>query len=51
MNFRTYRATTYRVLRQLRADPRTIGLILGVPTILLVLLYYVYGDYPRDSGS
>lgn len=50
MNFRTYRATTYRVLRQLRADPRTIGLILGVPTILLVLLYYVYGDYPGIPG-
>ncbi|MDN6565520.1 MAG: ABC transporter permease [Actinomyces sp.] len=46
MNPRTYSATTVRVLRQLAADRRTIGLILGVPTVLLVLLYFVYLDAP-----
>ena len=50
MSPRTYHATTVRVLRQLRADHRTIGLILGVPTALLVLLYFVYGDYPSIPG-
>lgn len=51
MRFRTYRATTLRVLRQLGADRRTIALILAVPTVLLVLLYFVYLDYPVQPGK
>lgn len=39
--------TTIRVLRQLRADPRSIVLILALPTLLLVLMYYIYeGNQP-----
>lgn len=34
--------TAARVLRQLRHDHRTIGLILFVPSLLLVILYYVF---------
>ncbi|ONK12289.1 ABC transporter permease [Streptomyces sp. MP131-18] len=41
-------ATAGRVLRQLGHDPRTIGLLLLVPVLLLVLLYYVF-DADRDS--
>ena len=51
MKFRTYWATTLRVLRQLLADHRTLGLILGVPTALLVLLYFVYLDVPTPPGG
>jgi ABC-2 type transport system permease protein len=39
-------ATAVRVLRQLRHDPRTVGLLLVVPVLLLVLLRYVYNDRP-----
>ncbi len=46
MNPRTFGATALRVLRQLLADRRTIGLILAVPTGLLVLLYFVFRDAP-----
>ncbi|NHN56468.1 ABC transporter permease [Calidifontibacter sp. DB0510] len=35
-------ATIKRILLQLRADHRTVGLIVGVPTLLLTLLYFVY---------
>lgn len=35
-------ATTGRVLRQLRHDPRTLGLIFFVPCALLALVKYVY---------
>ncbi|MCT2590076.1 ABC transporter permease [Streptomyces sp. N2-109] len=35
-------ATALRVLRQLRHDPRTIALLLLVPVLLLVLLFYVF---------
>jgi ABC-2 type transport system permease protein len=35
-------ATTKRVLRQLRHDPRTIGLLLGVPAILMTIFRFVY---------
>jgi ABC-2 type transport system permease protein len=37
-------ATARRVLRQLAHDPRTIALLLLVPVLLTVLLYYVYAD-------
>ena len=39
------------MLRQLLADHRTLGLILGVPTALLVLLYFVYLDVPTPPGG
>ncbi|RBM22054.1 ABC transporter permease [Streptomyces sp. PT12] len=35
-------ATARRVLRQLGHDPRTMALLLLVPVLLLVLLYYVF---------
>jgi ABC-2 type transport system permease protein len=37
-------ATTVRVLRQLRHDPRTIALMLGVPCALMLVLRFVYAD-------
>jgi len=38
-------ATTSRVLKQLHHDPRTIGLIMVVPLVLITLLKYVFqGD-------
>lgn len=37
-------ATSARVLRQLRHDPRTIALLLAVPAVLLVLLNAVLAD-------
>ncbi|MCZ9308679.1 ABC transporter permease [Corynebacterium uberis] len=46
MNFSAYRATTVRVMRQLLADKRTVSMILAVPTLLLILLYYVFSDLP-----
>src|SRR6185437_2251118 len=35
-------ATAMRVLRQIRHDPRTIALLLVVPAVLLLLLYWVF---------
>lgn len=35
-------ATALRVLRQLRRDPRTLALIVGVPVLLLTLLKYMF---------
>jgi ABC-2 type transport system permease protein len=39
-------ATATRVLGQLRHDPRTIVLLLAVPSLLLVLFRYVYDGSP-----
>ena len=39
-------ATARRVLLQLRADPRTIALLLVVPCVLISLLAYVYDGSP-----
>lgn len=47
MNPRAYAATTVRILNQLRADHRTVGMIVAVPALLMTLLYFVYGDYQR----
>jgi ABC-2 type transport system permease protein len=40
-------ATALRVLTQLRRDPRTVGLILFVPTLLVVILRYVFDGSPE----
>jgi ABC-2 type transport system permease protein len=41
-------ATTARILRQLRHDRRTVGLLVAVPTLLLAVLYYMYRDATFD---
>jgi ABC-2 type transport system permease protein len=44
-------ATAVRVLRQLRADPRTIALVLVVPILLMTLLYFMYSGQSRPPGT
>ena len=46
MSLRITLNTTARILRQLRHDPRTIGLLLVVPTLLLTLMRYVFDSQP-----
>jgi ABC-2 type transport system permease protein len=46
MSARRTRATAVRVLRQLRHDPRTIGLLLLVPCVLEFLVYELFTDEP-----
>ncbi|HEX8305404.1 MAG TPA: ABC transporter permease [Jatrophihabitans sp.] len=40
-------ATAWRVLRQLRNDPRTIAMLVVVPSALMILLRYIYDGSPR----
>ncbi|MCU0283272.1 MAG: ABC transporter permease [Candidatus Nanopelagicales bacterium] len=42
MNPRLLLATAGRVLAQLRHDRRTIALLVGVPTVLMTLLWWIY---------
>ncbi|MCD0452258.1 ABC transporter permease [Actinocorallia sp. API 0066] len=44
MNPRVTLATTRRILQQLRRDPRTIALLLVLPTALTAVLRYVFDD-------
>ncbi|NUK12765.1 ABC transporter permease [Streptomyces lunaelactis] len=44
-------ATTARVLRQLRHDPRSIALMVLVPCVMLFLLRYVFDGSPRTFDS
>jgi len=46
MNPRLTVATAGRVLRQIRHDPRTIGLLVVVPCVLIGLLAWIYGNTP-----
>ncbi|MGB9378235.1 MAG: ABC transporter permease [Mycobacteriales bacterium] len=46
MNPRITLATAARVLRQLRTDRRTIALLIIVPSLLMVLLRYVFDGSP-----
>jgi len=46
MSVRLTLATAARVLRQIRHDPRTIGLLVVVPCVLLGLLAWIYLDTP-----
>jgi ABC-2 type transport system permease protein len=40
-------STAGRILRQLRHDPRTIGLLVLVPALLLTLMRYVFDSQPQ----
>jgi ABC-2 type transport system permease protein len=40
-------ATALRVLRQLRRDPRTVGLLILVPVVLVTLLKFVFEHQPE----
>ncbi|MGY1812884.1 ABC transporter permease [Blastococcus sp. SYSU D00820] len=44
-------ATTGRVLRQLRHDHRTIGMLVLLPSLLLGLLYLLWADLPAPPGQ
>ncbi|MEV5659651.1 ABC transporter permease [Streptomyces sp. NPDC052291] len=44
-------ATAGRVLRQLAHDPRTVGLLLLVPVLLITLLRYVFDGSPLTFDS
>jgi ABC-2 type transport system permease protein len=46
MNLTITLATTRRILSQLRHDRRTLGLLIGVPSLLMILLRYVM-DRPQ----
>ncbi|BCB73947.1 ABC transporter permease [Phytohabitans flavus] len=46
MSPRILGATIVRILRQLLHDPRTIGMLVVVPALLLALLYFMYDDQP-----
>jgi ABC-2 type transport system permease protein len=47
MSVRITAAVAFRVLRQLRRDPRTIALLLVVPPVLLTILKYAFESDPR----
>jgi ABC-2 type transport system permease protein len=51
MNTRIYAATTGRILRQLRADHRTVAMIVLVPALLMTLLYLLYVEVPTPPGQ
>ncbi|ORM35664.1 ABC transporter permease [Williamsia sp. 1135] len=41
-----FRSTTIRILRQLLDDRRTVAMILVVPCVLMVLLYFMFDSQP-----
>ncbi|HUO47767.1 MAG TPA: ABC transporter permease [Acidimicrobiales bacterium] len=48
MTRRRTRATCRRVLRQLRHDPRTVGLLVAVPAVLMGLLAWILNGRDHD---
>jgi ABC-2 type transport system permease protein len=46
MSLRLTLATTARVLRQVKADPRTVAMLVIVPCLLMGLLAWIYRDSP-----
>ena len=44
-------ATARRIAAQLRADPRTVGIVLLMPLVLMALLYFVFVDVPVPPGG
>jgi ABC-2 type transport system permease protein len=48
---RPYLATTTRILRQLAADHRSVAMILVVPSLVIVLMYFMFQDAPVPPGA
>ncbi len=46
VNATIYAATTTRILRQLRSDHRTVAMIVLVPSLLMILLFFIYRNVP-----
>lgn len=44
-------ATVRRIAAQLRADPRTVAIVLVMPLVLVTLLYLVFLDVPVPPGG
>jgi ABC-2 type transport system permease protein len=44
-------ATTFRILRQLAADPRSIAMILLVPILVITLMYFMFENAPHAPGG
>ncbi|MCE4263796.1 antibiotic ABC transporter permease [Rhodococcus sp. ACPA4] len=51
MSVTIFGATTVRILMQLRQDRRTVAMILLVPSLLMILLYFLYVDVPTAPGA
>ena len=51
MSVRRTRATSLRVLRQLRHDPRTVVLLLAVPCVLQILIHALFDSRPAVFQS
>jgi len=51
MNPVAYAATTERILRQLKADRRTVAMITLVPSLLMILLYFMYQNTPAGPDG
>jgi len=51
MSIRKILATAKRVLSQLRHDPRTIGLVIMAPILLITILKYVFQGEPQIFDS
>jgi ABC-2 type transport system permease protein len=46
-----YLATTGRILRQLAGDHRSVAMILVVPSLIIVLMYFMLKDTPHPPGT
>jgi ABC-2 type transport system permease protein len=46
MSPRILASTIRRIIGQLRHDPRTIAMIIAVPTVLIMLMYYMFNEQP-----
>ncbi len=49
MTPRATTAVTIRVIRQLRRDPRTVAMLLILPSAVMVLLWWMFSDLPGDG--
>lgn len=47
---RPYLATTSRILRQLAADHRSLAMILVVPSVVIVLMYFMFQNAPNPAA-
>ncbi|OMC13748.1 antibiotic ABC transporter permease [Mycolicibacter heraklionensis] len=51
LQWRPFVATTQRILRQLAGDHRSVAMILAVPSLVITLMYFMFGGTAHPPGT
>jgi ABC-2 type transport system permease protein len=51
LQLRPFLATTQRILRQLAGDHRSVAMVLLLPSLVITLMYFMFGNAVHPPGT